>query len=163
MSNLWDNDISVDSRPYVMELQSYLRAIQRARYGTTSVPMDGFFGADTINGVRQFQEAEGLLPTGTADRRTWEAIYVVYQEVEQQQSPPLTIRGLRAPLLQPGDEGDAVIFLNTMLGTSGETYTIETEAAVRRIQEVSFLPITGNTDKNTWDAVTALYNQRGLQ
>ncbi len=159
MSQLWDNDITADTRPYIMELQSYLRAIQRARYGATTVPMDGFYGDDTAAGVRQFQEAEGLPITGTTDRDTWEALYVVYQDTDRQQAPPLTIRGLRQPLLQPGDSGDAVVFLNIMLGTPSSTYTTDTEEAVRAIQAISFLPVTGNTDKDTWDAVTALYNR----
>lgn len=163
MSQLWDNDITTDIRPYVMELQSYLRAIQRARYGSTTVPMDGFFGTDTTAGVRQFQQAEGLDSTGIADRETWDAIYAVYRETERQQAPPLTIRGLRQALLQPGDTGDAVVFLNVMLDTPGAVYTTDTEEAIRAIQRVSFLPVTGNTDKETWNAVTALYNRGGIE
>ena len=156
---LWDNDITTDNRPYVMELQNYLRAIQRAQYGSTTVPMDGFYGADTVAGVQQFQQSEGIPATGMVDRVTWEAIYAVYQDTERQQTPPLTIRGLRRPLLQPGDTDDAVIFLNVMLGIIGAKYSTETEEAVRAIQRVSFLPVTGNTDKDTWDAIVALYNR----
>lgn len=163
MSQLWDNDITTDTRPYVMELQSYLRAIQRARYGTTTVPMDGFYGTDTAAGVRQFQQEAGLPVTGNADRATWEAIYLMFSDTDYLQTPPLTIRGLRQSLLQPGDDGDAVIFLNVMLNTPGDTYTTATEEAVRAIQAISFLPVTGNTDKDTWDAVTALYNQGGRE
>ena len=159
MSQLLDNDITTDSRPYVMELQSYLRAIQRARYGTTTVPMDGFYGADTADGVRQFQQAEKLPITGAVNRETWEAIYAVYLDTERRQTPPTLIRGLRRPLLQPGDRGDAVIFLNVMLGIVGNEYTVETEEIIRTIQRISFLPVTGNTDKDTWDAVVALYNR----
>lgn len=159
MSQLWDNDITGDSRPYVMELQSYLRAIQRARYGTTTVPMDGFYGNDTAAAVRQFQQAEQLPITGEVNRATWDAIYLVYQDTDRRQAPPLRIRGLRQPLLQPGDRGDGVIFLNVMLGIAGEEYTTTTEETIRKIQQVSFLPITGNTDKDTWDAVVALYNR----
>lgn len=159
MSQLWDNDITTDRRPYVMELQNYLRALQRAEYGTTTVPMDGFFGEDTAAALRQFQETAGLSPTGTADRDTWEAVVSAYRESQKQQAPALTIRGWRQPILQPGDAGDEVVFLNTMLRTHGAEYTTDTEEAVRNIQRVSFLPVTGNTDKETWDAVTALYNQ----
>jgi len=159
--SLWDNDITADTRPYVMELQSYLRTIQRDRYGAATVPMDGFFGTATAAGVRQFQQAEGLPVTGAADRATWDAVYVVYREIRRRQAPPLAIRGLRQTLLQPGDGGDAAVFLNVMLGLPDTVYTVNTEEAVRSIQAVSFLPVTGNTDKGTWDAVTALYNQGG--
>lgn len=162
MSLLWDNDITTDTRPYVMELQGYLRTIQRARYGTTTVPMDGFYSADTAAGVRQFQQSEGLPVTGTVDAVTWDALYIAYREADQQTTPPIAIRGLRQPLLQPGDRGDAVVFLNVMLGLAETTYTTATEQAVRRVQSASLLPVTGNTDKDTWDAVTNLYNQGGL-
>ncbi len=157
--SLWDNDITTDHRPYVMELQSYLRTIQRERYGATTVPLDGFFGAATAAGVSQFQTAEGIPRTGTVDRETWEALFRVNQNVTAQQAPPLLIRGLRVPLLQPGDGGDGVIFLNVMLGTLGNVYTTATEEAVRRIQKTALLPVTGNTDKDTWDAVVRLYNR----
>lgn len=74
------NDITQDRRPYVLELQGYLRAIQRRRYGTTTVPRDGFYGIDTAAGVLSFQAETGLPQTGRADRETWEAIYAVYSE-----------------------------------------------------------------------------------
>lgn len=161
--SLWDNDITADRRPYVMELQSYLRTIQRDRYGATTVPLDGFFGTATAAGVSQFQTAQGLPRTGTVNRETWEALFAANQETERRLTPPLLIRGLRVPLLQPGDGGDGVIFLNVMLGTPGNTYTTATEEAVRQIQKTALLPVTGNTDKDTWDAVVGLYNLGGYR
>lgn len=161
MSYLWDNDITSDRRPYVMELQGYLRTIQRDRTGTTTVPVDGFYGTDTEAGVRQFQQENGLPNTGQVDRETWDALFFAHQEVVEQNRPPLLIRGLRQALLQPGDDGDAVVFLNVMLGVIGNTYTTATEQAIRNIQASAQLPMTGNTDKDTWDAVVRLYNQGG--
>ena len=159
--NFWDNDITIDRRPYIMELQSYLRALERDRTGTTGVPQDGFFGADTTAGVQRFQEAAGLPVTGVVDRITWRTLFNTYEELRQEQAPPLPIQGLRQPMLQPGDQGDAVQFLNLMLKIDETTYTTETEERVRRVQQGAFLPVTGNTDKNTWDAVVRLYNQGG--
>ena len=157
--NFWDNDITTDRRPYVMEIQQYLRTLERAQLGTTTVPQDGFYGADTADGVRRFQELAGLETTGIVDRVTWEALAMAYREQQLEDRPPMTIRGLRQPLLQPGDDGDAVIFLNVMLGIADIVYTTATEEAIRRIQKAAFLPINGNTDKFTWDAVVRLYNQ----
>lgn len=157
----WENDISVDRRPYVMELQRYLRALERESLGTTTIPQDGFFGADTADGVRRFQQSMGLKMTGTVDRQTWEALVIAYLEQAQNNSPPLTIRGLRQPLLQPGDDGNAVVFLNVMLGLTDTVYTTATEEAVRQIQSAALLPMTGNTDTATWNAVVRLYNQGG--
>ena len=61
MSTIIDNDITIDSRPYVIELQGYLRAIQRARQGNTTVPQDGYYGPATTEAVRQFQVEEDLV------------------------------------------------------------------------------------------------------
>lgn len=159
--NFWDNDVTTDRRPYVMEVQSYLRALERAETGTTTVPQDGFYGADTTAGVGAFQANIGLPVTGEVDRTTWEALTAAYRNLQKEQTPPLLIRGLRQPLLQPGDESDAVLFLNAMLGLSDFLYTTATEEAVRTVQKGAFLPITGNTDKDTWDAVVRQYNQGG--
>lgn len=157
----WENDISVDRRPYVMELQRYLRALERENLGTTTIPQDGIFGVDTADGVRRFQQSMNLEMTGVVDRQTWETLVIAYREQEQNNAPPLTIRGLRQPLLQPGDDGNAVVFLNVMLGLTDAVYTTATEEAVRQIQSAALLPITGNTDTATWNAVVRLYNQGG--
>ncbi|MBE6806898.1 MAG: hypothetical protein E7527_02625 [Ruminococcaceae bacterium] len=159
--NFWENDVTADSRPYVMELQSYLRALEREKTGTTAVPQDGFYGTATTAGVLQFQQSTGLPATGTVDRVTWEALFAAYEALRRGQAPPLYIRGLRQPTLIPGDQGDAVLFLNIMLGLGDAAYTAATQEAVRAVQQSAFLPVTGNTDKATWDAVVRLYNQGG--
>ena len=159
--NFWENDITTAQRPYVMEVQSYLRALERVQAGTTIVPQDGFYDTATADGVRRFQQAAGLPVTGEVDGATWAALFTAYESLRLEQAPPLLIRGLRQPLLQPGDQGDAVLFLNAMLGLSGYRYCTETEEAIRLVQQSAFLPITGNTDKATWDAVVRLYNQGG--
>ena len=159
--NFWDNDITTDQRPYVMEVQSYLRALERAETGTTTVPQDGFFGADTAAGVRRFQETKGLPITGQVDLITWAALFAAYEALREEQAPPLFIRGLRQTFLLPGSTGDAVLFLNIMLNIPDRNYTSATEEAIKSVQRSAFLPVTGTTDKATWDAVVRLYNQGG--
>ena len=155
----WDNDITTDKRPYVMEIQRYLRTLERAQFGTTAVPQDGFFDTATADGVRRFQQSAELEPTGIVDLITWETLVNTYREQQLENSPPMAIQGLRQPLLHPGDTDDAVIFLNVMLGLYDTIYTTATAEAIRNIQKAALLPITGNTDKFTWDAVVRLYNQ----
>lgn len=157
--SFWENDITTDRRPYVMELQSYLRALEREQTGTTTVPQDGFFGSDTTDGVRRFQQSAGLTVTGTVDLITWNTLVNAYGEQQRNNAPPLFISGLRRPLLQPGDDGDDVVFLNIMLGLTDRMYTTDTEEAVRLVQTAAFLPVNGHTDQSTWDAVVRLYNQ----
>ena len=169
--SLLDNDITVDSRPYVIELQGYLRTIQRARQGSTTVPQDGYYGPATAEGVRQFQAEEGLPPTGAVDTATWDALYRTYTAITAAAQPPTAIVGKGDIPLKEGDVGDPVLFLNAMIGrlsrvynnilyTPPDTrYTPATAYAVRGIQEWAGLPVTGETDTATWDIIATLYNQ----
>ncbi|MBR5523748.1 MAG: peptidoglycan-binding protein [Clostridia bacterium] len=170
MSSILDNDITTDRRPYVLELQTYLRGLQRATTGTTTVPRDGFFGTATAEGVEAFQRAYGLPATGRADQPTWDAVVLAYETLRLATARPLPIPGLRKPLLTPGDRGDDVAFLLIMLDalgarynnippqTADAEYTIQTAEAIRAVQTVAGLPVTGETDKPTWNAVVRLYS-----
>lgn len=168
--SLLENDITVDSRPYVIELQGYLRTIQRARQGSTTVPQDGYYGPATAEGVRQFQAEEGLPPTGLVDAATWDALYRAYTAITAAAQPPTPIVGKGSTPLMEGDRGDPVLFLNAMIGRLARMYnnilytppdnryTPATAYAVRGIQEWAGLPVTGETDTATWDVIATLYN-----
>lgn len=170
MSSLWDNDITADSRPYIIELQGYLRTIQRIRQGSTTVPQDGYYGPTTTAGVRQFQQEEGLPPTGRVDAATWNALYRAYTAITAAAQPPTPITGKGNTPLTVGDRGDPVLFLNAMIGRLArvynnlpytppdDRYTPATAFAVRGIQEWAGLPVTGETDTATWNAIATLYN-----
>ncbi len=170
MSSLWDNDITVDSRPYIIELQGYLRAIQRIRQGSTTVPQDGYFGPDTTASVREFQTQEGLPPTGRVDAATWDALYRTYTSITAAAQPPTLIVGKGNTPLKEGNRGDPVLFLNAMIGRLAQVYnnlpdtppddryTSATAYAVRGIQAWAGLPVTGETDTATWNTITTLYN-----
>lgn len=168
--SLLENDITVDSRPYVIELQGYLRTIQRARQGSTTVPQDGYYGPATAEGVRQFQAEDGLPPTGLVDAATWDALYRAYTAITAAAQPPTPIVGKGSTPLMEGDRGDPVLFLNAMIGRLARMYnnilytppdnryTPATAYAVRGIQEWAGLPVTGETDTATWDVIATLYN-----
>ena len=170
MTNISDNDITMDSRPYIIELQGYLRTIQRARQGNTTVPQDGYYGPNTTKAVRQFQQEEGLPVTGQVDSATWEALYRVYAAIITSAQPPTPIAGKGSAPLTEGDRGDPVLFLNAMIGRLARVYdnilytppdalyTASTAYAVRGIQEWANLPVTGETDTATWDIITTVYN-----
>ena len=175
MSTLLDNDITVDSRPYIIELQGYLRTIQRTRQGSTTVPQDGYYGPATATGVRQFQQEEGLPPTGVVDAATWDALYRAYVAITAAAQPPTPIVGKGKTPLKEGDRGDPVLFLNAMIGRLSRVYnnvlytppdnrySPATAYAVRGIQEWAGLPVTGETDTATWDVIATLYNELPLE
>ena len=120
--------------------------------------------------MRQFQAEEGLPPTGRVDAATWNALYRVYTDITTAAQPPAPITGKGQAPLAEGDQGDPVLFLNTMIGRlariynnitstpADSRYTPATAFAVRGIQEWAGLPITGSTDTATWNVITTLYN-----
>ncbi len=173
MSTWMNNDITTDMSLYIEELQRYLRIIQRARSGYTNVPIDGIYGADTTEAVRQVQREAGLPVTGVADRDMWDAIVTIATAIELENSPPTAIVVYRQkqPPLTVGSTGDDVYILQSVLQritrqyddlpsipSPDGRYSDTTAALVTAIQKRSGLPETGNTDRNTWDAIARLYN-----
>ncbi len=171
--SLQTNDITVDRAFYIRELQSYLRAIRISRGGDADIPVDGIYGTDTAQAVREFQQSLGLPVTGDVDRVTWDAIRETYLETVYAAALPTPIQAYQDPdqFLQTGDQGDGVAFLQILLRrlslrypnlpplyTISGIYTPETEQAVKAFQRLVGLPETGLTDKPTWDAITRLYN-----
>ena len=74
-------------------------------------------------------------------------------------------------LVEVGTAGDFVRMLNIQLNRIGQNYpaipvilndspyfTVETERAVRKFQEIFNLPITGVVDKSTWYKIKYIYN-----
>lgn len=172
MISFISNDIRVDERMYVEELQRYLQIIQRDRQGFTTVPADGIFGGSTADGVLQFQRQEGLPADGIVDHDTWNALAAEAAAVEEKNAAPLGLRVYRqgqAPL-QEGAVGDDVYILQIVLRYLGTLYgdlppvdppdgrySANTAQVIRAIQQRSGLPETGVTDKATWNAIVRLY------
>lgn len=168
------NDISNDEKIYILELQYYLRVIEQDRHEYSDVPVDGFFGPQTAQAVRRFQQEAGLPETGDVDRETWDAIYAAYTALHTplQAFPLLCIGRDGSVNLRPGDQSDCVYFLQLMLqtlhsrygnlppvDTPDGLYSENTAEAVRAVQKRSGLEETGITDRETWNAITGLYNQ----
>lgn len=174
MNGYSNNDIRVDERLYIEELQRYLQIIQWERQGFTTVPADGIFGSNTADAVRQFQRQEGLPDNGIVDHDTWNAIATEAAAVEERNAAPLGLgvyRQGQTPL-QEGDVGDDVTILQIILRYLGSLYSdlpsvdqpdgrysSNTAAVIRAIQQRSGLPITGITDKATWNAIVRLYDR----
>ncbi len=169
------NDITGSTRPFVEEMQRYLRTVQQHRTGSTYVPADGFFGSQTARGVREFQQQYGLPASGSVDLATWTALFDAYQAIQLLTTAPVLISGLpqERPPMRIGDRGDEVAFLQIMLRRLGRLYanllaeetptgeyTDETRRAVLAIQQLLELPPTGDVDKVTWNEITTLYNLR---
>ncbi len=157
----------------VRSLQYYLNVIAFFNPSIPSVTADGVFGSDTEAQVRAFEEFYGLNPDGIVDFRTWQLIQQIYDDIlaglpeGYEQGAAGLYPGYN---LTPGLANDDVRELQTYLRVIGANYRdipevqvtgvfdAQTEAAVRRFQELFGLDVTGVVGAPTWDAIAREYN-----
>ena len=158
-------------------LQRYLRQLAYFDNDIPFVPIDGIQGDDTTEAIQAYQRKKGLAVTGVADRETWEAIYADYlMSLEQQALPtPFSPFPSTPPdySLGEGDAGFAVSAVQYLLDAISVFYPIEavkitglydeqTRDAISEMQARYLLPVTGRTDKLTWNALVRLYESAAL-
>ncbi len=168
-----DNDITRDEALYVREIQELLRTLELSRDGSSSVPVDGIYGPMTTAAVENFQREHNLTVTGIVDRNTYYKIVEEYNSLLGRAFDPVPIEAFSPQdgyIIRPGDTGDAVVFLNLMLGAISDlfrnvprpdpltAYSESTEAAVRAMQTILGLPATGLVNRLTWNGITNIYN-----
>ena len=159
----------------IRNLQRYLRAIS---YFDTHIPpvgIDGFFGAETEQAVRAFQELVGLEANGRVNQQTWETLFDYYKEDQAKRSAPARISHFpRLPVgytLELGEQQFLVSVVQHALQELSIDYDLPLEvplsgvydeptaAAVRYFQEKNALPATGGVDLATWNALADAYNR----
>jgi peptidoglycan hydrolase-like protein with peptidoglycan-binding domain len=146
------------------------------------IPPTGYYGAQTAQAVRDFQQSHGIEPTGVADMRTLNAINAAANP-QQSQTPPASPPAAnqsapRDPLadnvLQRGESGAAVLRLQQNLAILGMpfhdangkpiaptgVYGEQTENRVRNFQQSHGLPATGVADMQTLNAINAAAQQQ---
>ena len=65
----------------IYKLQTYLRAQRLVNEDFPSLPVDGVFDTQTKDALIEFQKNNGLNPTGTVDKNTWELLYTQYLDI----------------------------------------------------------------------------------
>lgn len=154
-------------------VQYYLAVIGYFISGLPEIEIDGYYGPETEEAIRQFQNYYGLPVTGRVDRETWNRILRVYSEINA--SIPDTYyqgAGILFPgFMQLGMEGDGVRELQRYLIRISDIYpdipaTQETGyfgqltlAAVNAFQQHFGLPVTGIVGPATWDVLAREYSQ----
>lgn len=155
----------------IRTLQIMLRTIAAATDEIPTVIPDGIYGPQTEAAVRAFQQAAGLPATGKVDERTWQDIVTAYERLAPLVSEPTPLRIIlrRNEVLERGSRNSHVHLVQAMLqaiskyysnippvGVTG-VYDTVTEEAVRTFQTLADLPVDGNVDLPTWNALVSFY------
>lgn len=166
---------NINEETAITNLQTYLRQLSYDNTDLTKVPIDGVYGTDTRQAVCEFQGQNGIAVTGIVDRQTWESIYDQYVIAVEKNTPPLTLNLFpRVPFdyaVKDGDEWFLVEVIQFLLLELTRDYDefgdIEksgiydrvTQNAVADFQSRNGLPMTGNVDGKTWDALCREYDR----
>ena len=131
--------------------------------------LTGTFDAQTENAVRAFQTQQGLTPDGIIGRETWNAIVRQYDRTRSSYAADFPAGDLYPGLvLTPGMSGREVEILQSFLIGAAKkhpeislidatgVYDAATENAVRALQRLASLPVSGVTGALTWDAAVRL-------
>ena len=161
-------------RQAVANLQRYLRQLAYEDATLTQPPIDGIFDTVTRRSLMEFQINNKLVPTGVADKETWELLFQLYLKSISINSPPrnpnIFPRNMFNNSLKFGDNSFYVTALQFMLRELSKDYgdklnikisglyDLDTVAAVKYFQLLNGLPTTSETDKNTWDSIVYSYN-----
>ena len=161
-----------DRKAVVMHIQSLLRNLQIYENKPVTVPVDGIFGSKTTDAVKEFQLANGLLPTGAVDKSTYDLLYEKSLEADFAASEPLPLflfsNGQNVSM---GEKSDFVMILQIILNALTVSYDDftplelngvfdrQTEAAVRRFQMRNGLFADGVVNKATWNSLVTNYNK----
>lgn len=169
-----NNRTEADAR---RNLQKYLRQLAYYDSNIPFVPIDGNEGSNTTDALRAYQARRGLPVTGVADQETWEALYEDYLISLEEEAPPAGFSLFPSEpkdyALKSGDERFAVSAVQHMLEEISVFFPITpievtgiyddaTRDAVSEVQVWYLLPVTGEVDKLTWNALVRLYDSAHL-
>ncbi len=153
----------------VLRMQRYLQYISHelGEKEIPSVEVDGVYGDETAEVVRQFQNYYGLVQTGTVNEATWNAIVTTFYALGGGETE--TLRPYPGTPLRRGSMGEDVRWLQTLLNTVSTVdldmpvlaldgvFGPATEANVRRYQRNYGLAADGIVGPLTWDSLTKEY------
>lgn len=159
----------------ILNLQRYLRQLAYHDEGIPLPPLDGIYHTATQNSLKAFQRKEGLPPTGIADKKTWDLLFDRYNTSLKQTAAPVSIALFpRHPAefsLRLGDTVFLVSLVQFLLQelellygdldqvTQSGTYDEDTVTATKEFQRRNCLPVTGEINRETWNAMVNAYNQ----
>ncbi len=157
----------------VRTLQYYLAVIAYFNPSLQIITVNGFFGPETEDAVREFQAFYGLPQTGVVNTETWLKISQIY--IDTVSGLPQGYSGGLAKIypgffLSEGMSNQSVRDLQTYLSFIGENYSElpqlsitgyygdQTRAAVETFQRLFGLDVSGAVGPITWNTIANEYN-----
>lgn len=127
----------------IRELQFYLRELSAADERIRPVGIDGIYGDETREAVRNFQSINEMPVTGVVTPNDWNAIANAFLELSHKNSEHRRIKAIYDPryVFVLGDSGDPVYFIQVMLS-----------ALSRRFVNIQRPPINGVFDERTLES-----------
>ncbi len=146
----------------IRSLQTMLQHISAYIPEISPVIPDGIFGEHTMGSVMSVQRYVHLPVTGVVDAATWGEIVVLYQKAEDFLAPPQSLE----IYLRPGqtivpEEGNLHLHLvEAMFRALSLVYDNvppDIAAALRWLQTLYAMELTGKLDRPTWRHLSGLY------
>lgn len=159
-------DVGIDTA----RLQYQLNYIGLFYTNIAPLTLDGYFGNQTEQAVREFQRTFGLAETGRVTPQDWQKVFEVYYGILETVTPALGEQSYPGTPLENGSRSEAVRLMQTYLSRIADAYPTvpkiaadgifgaRTEDAVRAFQTRFMLPVTGVIDGFTWGRIAEIYN-----
>ena len=156
---------------HIREIQEYLRTLSLVDNNYNDLAVDGIYGKETADAVRQFQLTNNMPVTGVVDNLTWDRLAHDYRDALTLMSKAVPLNAFPTPQfrLRFGDEGDVIYILQAMVNTladlengqripSSGVYDSDTQSRIRDLQKFSGFPQNGEVDRAFWDHLATWYN-----
>lgn len=160
-----------DSGREVEKLQELLLDVVTLYPSLPIVTIDGIFNSETKNAVKEFQELNGLTPSGIVDDMTWNKLQ--YLSNKNPNRVDVLVNGVdfldqSENIISEGSTGDFVKELQGYLNIAADRYPNinklnvdgifgpKTKAAVIEFQKLNDLTPDGIVGTNTWEALSKL-------
>lgn len=138
------------SGPDAALVQTWLNGIRDDCTCYAKLTVDGKFGSNTENAVREFQTKNSLTVDGKVGQNTWNSLYNKYAAKHGTTVPYPGI------ITSAGMTGAVVRYIQQQLNTKGHSLSADgnfgtkTDTAVRSFQTTSDLTSDGKVGQNTW-------------
>lgn len=160
-----------DNGREVEKLQELLLDVVTLYPSLPIVTIDGIFNSETKNAVKEFQELNGLTPSGIVDDMTWNKLQ--YLSNKNPNRVDALVNGVdfldqSENIISEGSTGDFVKELQGYLNIAADRYPNinklnvdgifgpKTKAAVIEFQKLNDLTPDGIVGTNTWEALSKL-------